>query len=170
MMLPWCFILIYWVKDPTAYEHDDLFDILGVSQLHMIYIYVFLCWAWTLKQMVDEIFRVERGALEHMGKLMFCVEQESLEHMSTYICVEWEALGHMSLETFVLSTKLWNTWRDKLEVLGISPGAFHVDAEHKLWNITSSAIVSIRVSYKYILAFVLSKELWNCTKFVTPCW
>ena len=32
------FYLIYWVKDPTAYEHNDLFDILGVSQLD-IYIY-----------------------------------------------------------------------------------------------------------------------------------
>ena len=44
-----------------------------------------------------------------MGKLMFCVEQEALDHMSTYICAEREALDHMSLETFVLSMKLWNT-------------------------------------------------------------
>ena len=34
--------LIYWVKDPTAYEHDDFFYILGVSQLLMIYIYICL--------------------------------------------------------------------------------------------------------------------------------
>ena len=45
--------------------------------------------------MVNEIFFVERGALEHMGKLIFCVEQEALEHRSTYICVEREALKHM---------------------------------------------------------------------------
>ena len=30
---------IYWVEDPTAYEHDDLFYILGVSQLLIIYVY-----------------------------------------------------------------------------------------------------------------------------------
>ena len=56
--------------------------------------------------MVDEMFCVEKGALEHMGKLMFCVEQEALEHMRTYICVEREALEHMVFETFVLSMKL----------------------------------------------------------------
>ena len=44
-------------------------------------------------------------------------------------------------------------------MLGISPGAFHVDVEHKLWSIGSLAIVSLGVSYKYILALVLSKEL-----------
>ena len=74
----------------------------------------------------------------------------------------------MSYETFVLSMKLWITWKDKLEVLGISPGAFHVDVDHKLWNIGSLAIVSLGVLYKYILALVLSEELWNSTKFVTP--
>ena len=42
--------------------------------------------------MVDEMFCVERGYLEHMGKLMFCFEKEALEHMSIYICVEQEAL------------------------------------------------------------------------------
>ena len=55
-----------------------------------------------------------------------------MEHMSTYICVEQESLEHESFETFVLSMKLWNTWKDKLEVLGISPRAFHVDVAHKL--------------------------------------
>ena len=34
---------IYWVEDPTAYEHDDLFYILGVIQLLMIYIYIYIC-------------------------------------------------------------------------------------------------------------------------------
>ena len=29
----------FWVEDPTAYEHDDLFCILGVSQLLMIYMF-----------------------------------------------------------------------------------------------------------------------------------
>ena len=69
---------------------------------------------------------------------------------------------------FVLNTKLWNTWKDNLEVLGISHGAFHVDVEHKLWNIVSLAIVSLGVFYKYILALVLSEEISNRTKFVTP--
>ena len=41
-----------------------------------------LCWAWTLKHMIDE---------------MLCVEQEALEHMSTYICVEHKALEHMKI-------------------------------------------------------------------------
>ena len=50
-----------------------------------------------------------------------------------------------------------------LEVLGIIPGGFLVDVENKLWSIGSLAIVSLGVSYKYILAQVLSKELWNCT-------
>ena len=105
--------------------------------------------------MTDEMFCVEQGALGHMGKLMIFVEQEALEHMS--------------FQTFVLSMKLWNTWKYNLEVLDISPRAFHVDVEHKLLNIKSLAIVSLGVSYKYILTLVLSKELWNYTKFVTPC-
>ena len=36
-------ISIYWVEDPIAYEHDDLFYILGVSQLLIIYIYIYAC-------------------------------------------------------------------------------------------------------------------------------
>ena len=90
---------------------------------------------------------------------MFCVEQEYLEHMRTYICVQKEDLEHMSFETFVLSMKLWNAWKYILEVLGISLGAFHLDVEHNLQNIESLAIVSLGVSYKYILALVLSEEL-----------
>ena len=130
-----------------------------------------MCWAWTLKHIIDEMFCVERGARSYgaQGYLMFCVEREDLEHMSIYICVEWESLEHMSYETFVLSMKLWNAWKYNLEVLGISPGALHVDVEHNLWNIGSLAIVSLGVSYKYILELELSEELWNNTKFVTPC-
>jgi len=55
-------------------------------------------------------------------------------------------------------------------VFGISPAAFHVDVEHKLWNIGSLATVSLGVSYKYILAFSVERNLWNCTMFVTPCY
>ena len=51
-------------------------------------------------------------------------------------------------------------------MLGIRSGAFHV--EHKLWSIGSLAIVSLGVSYKYILAFSVERKLWNCTMFVTP--
>ena len=57
-------LFLYWVEDPTAYEHDDLFYILSVSQLFMIYC---LCWAWTLKHMIGEMLCVERGALEHVS-------------------------------------------------------------------------------------------------------
>ena len=46
-----------------------------------VHVYVFFCWEWTLKHMIDEIICVERGYLEHMAKLMFCVEHEALEHM-----------------------------------------------------------------------------------------
>ena len=35
-------LFLYRVKDPTSYEHDDLFYILGVSQLLMIYIYIYM--------------------------------------------------------------------------------------------------------------------------------
>ena len=37
------FLFLYWFEDPTAYEHDDLFYILGVSELLMIYIYMLVC-------------------------------------------------------------------------------------------------------------------------------
>ena len=75
--------VLFWIEDPTAYEHDDLFCRLGVSQLLMIYIYIYvLCWAWTLKHMIDE---------------MFFVEREDLEHLSTYICVEHNAMEHMKI-------------------------------------------------------------------------
>ena len=77
-------------------------------------------------------FCVERGAQEHMNYVNLCVEQQALKHMKRY-----------------------------LEVLGIIPGAFEVYVEHKLWNIRSLSIVSLGVSYKYILALVLSEELWN---------
>ena len=38
-------LFLYWVEDPIAYECDDLFYILGVSQLLMIYIcvYIYVC-------------------------------------------------------------------------------------------------------------------------------
>ena len=36
------FFLIYLDEDPTAYEHDNLFYILGISQLLMKYIYTCL--------------------------------------------------------------------------------------------------------------------------------
>ena len=60
-------LFLYWVKDPTAYEHDDLFYILGLSQLLIIYVYASLRWASTLKHMIDEMFYVEQGALEHLS-------------------------------------------------------------------------------------------------------
>ena len=61
MMIILMFYFLYWVKDPTAYEHDDLLYLLGVTQLLMIYVYGCLCWAWNLEHMIDEMFCVERG-------------------------------------------------------------------------------------------------------------
>ena len=52
-------LFLYWFEDPTPYGHDDLFYILGVSQLLMIYVYACLCLVWTLKHMIDEMFFVE---------------------------------------------------------------------------------------------------------------
>ena len=84
IMMP-ILMFYFWVGDPTAYEHDDLFGILGVSQLLMIYMYIYvLCWAWTLKHMIYEIFFVE-WTLKHMIDEMFFVERKTLEHMNTYI-------------------------------------------------------------------------------------
>ena len=67
MIILMFYLYIYWVEELIAYEHDDLFYILGVSQLLMIYAYACLCWAWTLKHMIDKMFFVERGALEHLS-------------------------------------------------------------------------------------------------------
>ena len=88
--------------------------------------------------------------------------------MSVYVCVEIEALEHMSYENLCVEHEALKHMKNKLKMLGIIPGAFQVDVEHKLWKIVYLAIVSLGVSYKYILALVLSEELWNCTKFVTP--
>jgi len=71
---------------------------------------------------------------------MFYVEQEALEHMSNYICVDHKALEHMKIY---------------LEMLGIGSREFHVDVDLKLWSIGSLAIVSLGVSYNYILAFIV---------------
>ena len=49
-------LFLYWVEYPTAYEHDDLFYILGVSQLLMIYVYACLCWAQSLKHRLVRCF------------------------------------------------------------------------------------------------------------------
>ena len=60
--------ILYWVKDTTSYELDDFFNIMGLIQLLMIYVYTCLCWEWTLKHMIEEIFCVEKGALEHIKR------------------------------------------------------------------------------------------------------
>ena len=74
-----------------------------------------------------------------------CVERESLEHMKLWkpLCWAWSSKAHEKI---------------KLKVLGIIPGAFQVGAELKLRKIGSLVIVSLGVSYKYILALRLSKE------------
>ena len=35
-------LFLYWVEDAIAYEHDDLFYILDVRQLLLIYIYIYI--------------------------------------------------------------------------------------------------------------------------------
>ena len=56
-------LFLYWVKNPTSYEHDDLFCILGIIQLLMIYVYIcWFCWVWILKHMSDQIYCVGRGS------------------------------------------------------------------------------------------------------------
>ena len=61
------FYFDYWIEDPNAYEHDDLFYILGVIQLLMIYIYACCLGHGPLRHMIDEMFCVEWGTLEHMS-------------------------------------------------------------------------------------------------------
>ena len=58
-----------------------MFDILGVIKLHMFYVYDFMCWAWTVKHIIDEMFVLSKIFEEH-EYLIFCVEPEALEHMS----------------------------------------------------------------------------------------
>ena len=106
--------------------------------------YDFMRWVWTLKHMIYEMFFVEWGALEHM---------------SVYVVLSEKLWNTWDMKTFVLSKKIWSTWKDKLKVLGIRPESFQVDVENKLWNIGSSAIVSLGVLYKYIIAIVLSEKL-----------
>ena len=60
----------------------------------MFYVYDFMCWAWTLKHIIDEMF-VSSARYEAHEYLMFCVEKEALEHMR--------------ISCFLLSEKLWNT-------------------------------------------------------------
>ena len=71
-----------------------MFDILGVSQMHMFYVYDFMCWALTLKHIIDE---------------MFVLSGSSETHEYSMIFIEGEALEHMSILCLVLSEKLWNT-------------------------------------------------------------
>ena len=135
----------------------------------MLYIYDFMCWAWTLKHIIDEMFFVEQGAVENMAIWCLCWVRISGAHECLYLC--WTGISgkHELWKPLCWAWSFEAHKKIKLEVLGISPGAFQVDVEHNIWNIRSLAIVSLGVSYKYILALVLSKELWNCTKFVTPC-
>ena len=35
-------LFLYWVKDPNTYDYDNLLYVLGVRQLLMIYIYIYV--------------------------------------------------------------------------------------------------------------------------------
>ena len=60
---------------------------------------------------------------------------------------------------FCVEHNLSSTWVIRLEVLGIIPGAFQIDFEHKIWSIEFLVIISLGVLYKYILVLVLSERL-----------
>ena len=111
-MLPWCFILIYWVKDPTAYEHDDLFDILGISQLHMFLCMILFVGSGPWSTWLMRCFLLSKELWSTWVFKMFCVEWETLEHMSVYV---------------VLREKLWRKWVFML-CWAISSGT------HEIWK------------------------------------
>ena len=89
------FYFVYWELDPTVHENDDLFDILGVSQMHMFYVYDSMCWAWTLKHIIDEIFVLSASSEEH-EYLMFVLSEKIWSTRVFDVCVEQESLEHMS--------------------------------------------------------------------------
>ena len=60
-------VLFYIGSKTPLHMNDDLCCILCVIQLLLIYVYACLCWAWTLKHMIDDMFCVERGALENLS-------------------------------------------------------------------------------------------------------
>ena len=130
----------------------------------MLYIYNLMCCAWTLNHIINEMFYVEQGALKHMGIWGFCWERSSGERECLYLCWVRSSVTHELRKPMCWAWSSESHPKIKLEVLGIRPGVFQVDFEHKLWNIRSLAIVSLGVSYKYILSLVLSEDLWNCTK------
>ena len=86
-------LFLYWEKEPTAYEHDDLFYILGVSQLLMIYIYIYM------------LVCVGRGPWSTWLMRCFVLSEELWSTCVIDVFVEREALEHMSI-IFVLSMKL----------------------------------------------------------------
>ena len=55
------------LRTPLHMNMMIFFYILGISQLLMIYVYACFFWPWTLKHMIDEMFFVERGAMEHLS-------------------------------------------------------------------------------------------------------
>ena len=49
--------------------------------MHMFYVYDFMCWAWTLKDIIDEMFVLSASSEAH-EYLMSCIEREAMENMS----------------------------------------------------------------------------------------
>ena len=81
-------LFLYWVKYPIAYEHYDLFYILGISQLLMIYIYDFFCWVWTLKHMIDDMLCVEQEVLVDVFVTVECIHPYILSIVPQ--CLFWD--------------------------------------------------------------------------------
>ena len=75
------FYFVYWSLYPTTHKNDDLFDILGVIQMHVFKAYDFMCWAWTPRHIFDDIVRIINPSLSN---LVICLNQES--------CLNWESI------------------------------------------------------------------------------
>ena len=84
-----------------------MFDILGVIQLHMFYVYNLMCWVWTLKHIIDQIFLLSVSSEEN-ACLIFLLSVSSKEHGYLIIVSSMRSEEHEYL-MFLLSEKLWRT-------------------------------------------------------------
>ena len=44
--------------------------------MHMFYVYDFMCWAWTLKHIIDEMFLLSARSEAHHEYLMFVLSEK----------------------------------------------------------------------------------------------
>ena len=72
--------------------------------------YFYICWVWTLKHIIDEMFVLREEIWSTWVFDVLCWARSSGKHVFNFF-VEWEALEQMSYETFVLSRKFSRTWK-----------------------------------------------------------